>query len=102
MLNAFLYIATTIVVTLYIQSNKVFEYVFVGKYLKELRECPKCLGFWVALAFYPIFQQGVLQGYYSNDLAVITDPFLTALYVSVMSNYLIAGFRTQHIPTIIK
>lgn len=69
---------------------KLFDYLFVGSFLVEMRACKMCLGFWVALALYFIF------GEITFTKIVIIDAALVAIIMDFLAYYTGEGILRNH------
>ena len=83
MLSTFVYLLVAGFIIWFIQRQKIFEILFFNDFLKELRKCGICLGFWVCLFLFFVFDIGLIQDY--NLYTSIVD----ALITSIISSYII-------------
>lgn len=103
MLDTLIYISLTIITTLFIQKQKIFDSVFFLPFLKDMRKCQICLGYWVALVYHFVFDVGILDRYYSiHVMNSWIDPLLTSMVVTLIAYYLTEGIKNIHLITIIK
>lgn len=103
MLTTLLYLFFSTITTLFIQKQKIFDYIFIGGFLKTMRGCQICLGYWVALVYYFVFRIGVFGGFYTDNLlAQWLDPLASSLIITLLGYYMVEGFKIVHLVTIIK
>lgn len=93
MLNFFLYLGFTLLLVWVIQKQKLFDYLFWGVFLEELRKCKLCLGFWVALLLYFIFGKQTLP---DSPVTPYLDPLFTALLMDYIAYYFSEGVQRNH------
>lgn len=96
MLNVLLYYGVSLFFIWFIQSQKIFNYVFITEFLKELRKCQICLGFWVCLFNYFIFQVGILDTISANWFIQIVNPIFTAAISSFIIMLLREGWKMKY------
>lgn len=94
MLTTFVEIAVGWFLIWFIANMRIFDYIFVGRFLVELRRCDICLGFWVYLALYTGFQIGILDGYRQTLLVHILNPIITSAILSVGTFLLKRGWNS--------
>lgn len=82
----------------FIQSSKVFDYIFIGKFLSELRSCPKCLGVYIFTGLQFLFHTTVFDKIiYSDSLFVnILLIIISSIILSLGSFYLVEGWQKNH------
>ena len=99
MLNFFVYILLTIFVVWAIQRLKIFDYIFnwgffeiikLSNFMRDLRSCRLCIGYWVSLGFYFLFGQTTF-----TDIKVV-DAILVALLVDFLAYYIGEGIIRNH------
>lgn len=98
-----LYCGTVIVLTYFIQSTKIFDYIFIGRLLKELRNCKICLGWWISLVLYPVFKitmfDGVInisENWLDNLLINSFVLIINSVILSLLTYYLVEGWQKHH------
>ena len=94
----FVYGATTLFLIYFVQTNKIFDYIFRGNFLKELRECKICLGWWVATFLYPIFQVTIFEGIINIEniwMDIVLIGINSAILTTVLY-YLVLGWESIH------
>ena len=64
MINTLIFLGLSGFLIWFIQSQKIFDYIFRGKFLKEIRDCQVCLGTWVCLVLFPIFHLIIFENWY--------------------------------------
>jgi len=99
-----IYIIITMFFTWYIKNQKIFEKIFFNNFLKEIRQCWFCLGFWVCFIFYWFFKINVLDflNLENNILNAIISCVITSVVVSSLNYYLIEGIKKNHTINYIK
>src|SRR5258706_16319821 len=98
MINTLVYLVLSGFIIWFVQSQKIFDYIFRGKFLQELRSCGICLGVWVCLLFFPIFDLIKFQNLYQY---LISCAILSALS-SVLIFLVKEGYKARYGITIIK
>ena len=101
MLLTFLYFLVSGFTTWFIQSQKIFDKVFFNDFLKEMRKCKICLGFWVCGVFSLMFHIGILDGYTTNLLSYILNLFITASVSSFIIFLIFEGWKARYGVTIV-
>jgi hypothetical protein len=105
-----LYFSITQLLIYFIQSQTIFDYIFRTEFLKKMRECPKCLGFWIALVLFPVFNTGILDFAYSDVLSnsfiyyyyYSIDAFITSVVITFVLWLLVLGWKSVFTITYIK
>jgi len=95
MSNIVLYFGLILLLRWYIQSQKIFDYIFIGKFLTELRECNYCISFWISTGLFWIFELNIL------DFISIPEYPMNYLYygiswviTSIFSSFIVSVFIT--------
>ena len=91
MLETFTYLFVSGFTIWFVQSQKIFERIFFNEFLKELRKCGICLGFWVCLLFQFIFEIGLLDKFDYNFYTHIVNVILTASVSSLVIFLVVKG-----------
>jgi len=99
-----LYFAIIGFFTWFIKSMKIFDYIFRGEFLKSMRECDYCLGFWIAVFLFPFFNVGILDFLYNKNeiLIYVINAFITSCISSVLVKYMVTGWKTLNVTIVIK
>jgi hypothetical protein len=92
MLATFVYLFLSGFLIWFIQKQKIFERVFFNDFLKELRKCGICLGFWVCLLLQPIFHLGLLNALDYNLYTHVVNMIVTAAVSSFIIHLAVNGY----------
>lgn len=98
MINTLVYLALSGFIIWFIQSQKIFDYIFFTKFLKEIRSCGICLGFWVCFAMFPVFKLIEFENLYQY---ILSWTILSAL-ASVLILLVKEGYKSRYGITIVR
>ena len=101
MTNTFLYLAVSGFTIWFIQSQKIFDKLFFNDFLKEMRKCKICLGFWVCGLYALVFRIGLLDIFATNYFAAIVNWFVTAIVSSFVIFLIIEGWKSRYGVTVV-
>lgn len=94
MTNTFLYLALSGFTIWFIQSQKIFDKLFFNEFLKELRHCKICLGFWVCVVLFPAFGVGLLP--HLNVYIGLVDWVVTSMISSFVIFLIFSGWQARY------
>lgn len=92
MLDTFLYLLVSGFLIWFIQSQKIFEKIFFNDFLKEMRKCGICLGFWVCLLLYFVFGIGLLDQLDYNLYTHIANVIVTSVVSCIVIFFIGKGW----------
>jgi len=96
------YILVTSIIVYLIQSQKIFDYIFHIEFLKAMRKCDICLGFWVFFTLYPLFRVNIFQGLVEyNHIQEVFLAIISSMILALVAHYLKIGIRSEHQTVII-
>jgi hypothetical protein len=98
MVSTLVYLALSGFIIWFVQAQKIFDYIFRTQFLKELRSCGICLGFWVCFALFPIFDLIKFQNLYQY---ILSWAILSAL-ASVLILLVKEGYHSRYGVTVIR
>lgn len=93
MLETFIYLLLSGFLIWFIQTQKIFDKLFFIDFLKEMRKCGLCLGFWVCLLLQPIFKLGILDNFNINIYTYIVNVLVTAAVSSFIIFLVVKGYE---------
>lgn len=85
MFLTFIEMAVALFLIWFIQTMRVFDYIFKGKFLVELRRCDICLGFWVYFSLFFVFRIGLLDMFPQTLYSLIMNAVITSAILSVLT-----------------
>lgn len=93
-----LYLFTGLITVYFIQSQKIFDKIFVFDFLKQMRRCDICLGYWVFLCTYPLFRITMFDGIIDkSDIRYeISLVIISSMLMTLLAHYVRTGISADH------
>lgn len=83
-----LYSTIVYILVWFIQTQLIFDRIFITEFLKEVRKCDYCIGTWVAIFIYWFFRIEFINIY--------IDWIIVPIIVTTLNHFIRAGYRSEH------
>lgn len=98
LINTLVYFGVSGFIIWFIQSQKIFDYIFFAKFMKEIRSCGICLGFWVCFVLMPVFDILLFENWYQYIISWLTLSALSSFLIFLVRQ----GYKAHYGITVVK